>query len=183
MILKKKSLVRRAIEFKKTYVNELAAVIATFGVSLSFALSELFHVLPCELCWYQRIFLYPLPFIFFAAIWLRETRTYVYALPMTIIGGLIALYHTLIQWGAIELTEQCGGLVACDEVPINVLGFITIPFGSFLTFAAIAGLMIMQMKSSKRTKKYDQFERLKPTIVATLLAVLVGIASLYVVVG
>lgn len=72
----------------------LIAGIAT-AVSLWFGLG--FGLVPCDLCWYQRILMYPLVIVMcVAAIEARPTvwRT---SIPLSVLGEVIATYHTVLQ--------------------------------------------------------------------------------------
>ncbi|HEY0827993.1 MAG TPA: disulfide oxidoreductase [Bacilli bacterium] len=124
------------------------AFIATIG-SLYF--SEIASYLPCKLCWYQRIMMYPLVIILGIAAAKKEYRTAQYVLPMTIIGGCISLYHYLMEkttW--IESSNTTCGPIPCDYEWINWLGFITIPFLALTAFMLITILQLMIWKAAKR---------------------------------
>lgn len=121
------------------YLAWFVSLIAVLG-SLFF--SEIMGFVPCELCWYQRIFMYPLALLLGIASFKGSPAIVPYALPLSIIGGLIALYHYLqqnIPWLAQQ--TPCTQGVPCDLTYINWLGFITIPFLSLLAFILITGLL------------------------------------------
>ncbi|MCZ8512018.1 disulfide oxidoreductase [Paenibacillus filicis] len=114
------------------------ALIATLG-SLYF--SEILHYLPCKLCWYQRILMYPLVIILAIAAIRKERQIYHYVLPMSIWGAGISLYHYLME--KTDLFKSAGaacGPVPCDVDYINWLGFITIPFLALTAFVVITVL-------------------------------------------
>lgn len=118
----------------------LVALVATLG-SLYF--SEVAGYLPCDLCWYQRILMYPLVVVLgVAAI---ETRADVWktALPLSGLGVGVAAYHTVVQVaGSAGVTCGVGG--GCDAVYWRGLGIFTIPRLSLLAFALIsAGLVAL----------------------------------------
>ncbi|HEX7259962.1 MAG TPA: disulfide oxidoreductase [Candidatus Saccharimonadia bacterium] len=117
-----------------------AALVATLG---SLFLSEIKHLPPCVLCWYQRICMYPLVIILGVGILRAERAIYHYVLPLATIGWMIALYHTLIQWKIIpDDLSPCVQGVSCTTVQVNLLGFITIPFMSLVAFSIILISMI-----------------------------------------
>ncbi|MEH7545709.1 MULTISPECIES: disulfide oxidoreductase [Bacillaceae] len=112
-----------------------AAIIATLG-SLYF--SEVMHFIPCMLCWYQRIFMYPLAIILGIAFYRNDQGIYRYVLPLSIIGMLISGYHTLLQrLPYLQQFEMCTTGVPCSKDYINWLGFITIPLLAFIAFTII----------------------------------------------
>jgi disulfide bond formation protein DsbB len=126
----------------------IAAIIATLG-SLYF--SEVMHFIPCTLCWYQRIFMYPLAIILGVAVYRNDTGIYRYALPLSIIGWLIAGYHTLLQKiPYLQQFEMCTSGVPCSKDYINWLGFITIPILAFIAFTIITVCLIICARSSKK---------------------------------
>lgn len=123
------------------------AAIATAG-SLYF--SEVRGFIPCELCWIQRIFMYPLVLIIGIAIAQKNVRIYTTTLLFSLIGACISLYHYGIQ----KLKFLSDSAPSCGQVPctgeyINIFGFITIPFLALTAFLLIAGLSLYLRKSIK----------------------------------
>jgi disulfide bond formation protein DsbB len=105
--------------------------------------SEILKYPPCVLCWYQRIAIYPLALIFAIAILRGDRKVYLYALPLAVIGAIIALYHNLLYYGIVpESIAPCQAGVSCTTKFIEFFGFITIPFLSFCAFAVIIACMI-----------------------------------------
>lgn len=116
-------------------------MIATLG-SLFF--SEVMGFVPCTLCWLERIFMYPLVFIFGVALLKYEPHFYRYAAPLVIIGWLISLYHNLLQMEIIPASASpCVQGIPCTAKYIDWLGFITIPFLAFTAFTILAVLMYL----------------------------------------
>ncbi len=126
----------------------LVAVSAT--ISLFF--SSVLEYQPCVLCWYQRICLFPLIFIFAAGLFPAFDKSVVkYALPLTILGGLTALYHTLLYAGVIpENIQPCSRGVSCTEKYFELFGFISIPMLSFFAFSILTILLVVL---KRRTSK------------------------------
>ncbi|MCD0159831.1 MULTISPECIES: disulfide oxidoreductase [Deinococcus] len=117
------------------YVAWLQAVVATTG-SLYF--SEVMHLPPCTLCWYQRLMMYPLVFVLLVSLLTQDTRLRAYSLPLSVTGLLIAAYHNLLYYGVIpEGLTQCAAGVSCTARQIEWLGFITIPLLSLTAFTVI----------------------------------------------
>jgi disulfide bond formation protein DsbB len=129
----------KSIERIVVYIAWIQAFVATAG-SLFF--SEVLHFPPCVLCWYQRIFMYPLVFLLGVGIVRKDKKIYSYVLPLSIIGSLIALYHSLLYWKIIpENAAPCTAGVSCTTKFIEWFGFITIPFLSLLAFLLITFCM------------------------------------------
>jgi len=70
------------------------ATIATFG---SLFLSDVMMFPPCTLCWYQRIFIYPLVIILLLGLLNNDKNVLNYASPFVGFGWLFAVYHNLLQ--------------------------------------------------------------------------------------
>jgi len=128
----------------------MVALSATMG-SLYF--SEIRGYEPCELCWIQRIFMYPLVIILGIAYVQKNARIAVTSATFAIIGGLISLYHYGIQKLDFlsESAPSCGR-VACTGEYINILGFITIPFLALTAFILIAVTSFLILKALKEEK-------------------------------
>lgn len=128
-------------EWSLLFLCWLLASISTLG-SLFF--SEIMQFPPCILCWYQRIFLFPLVFIFTTGLFSGDKSVARYALPLATAGWLIALYHNLLYAGIIpESIKPCSRGVSCTEEYISLFGFLTIPMLSLLSFSAILALLFI----------------------------------------
>jgi len=113
-------------------------------------LSEAMGLVPCELCWYQRIFMFPLVIILAVGLATSDVRVYAYALPMVVVGWFVALYHNLLYLGVVPPALQpCGQGPSCAEVDLNLFGFISIPLLSLLAFTAIAALLLVKKGALK----------------------------------
>ncbi len=122
------------------YLALLVAWVATCG-SLFF--SEVLHWIPCSLCWYQRILMYPLSAVLAIGLWRRDRKVHTYVLPFTLAGAGVALYHYLIQKSDWLPPPVCSIGVPCNVDYLNWLGFITIPFLALTAFLLINLLMLV----------------------------------------
>lgn len=130
---------------KSLLLSWIAALIATLG-SLYF--SEVLHYIPCTLCWYQRIFMYPLTIILGIAVYRNDLVIYKYVLPISIIGMLISGYHTVLQKVPyLQQFEMCTTGVPCSKDYLNWLGFITIPLMAFVAFTIITICLFIVSRS------------------------------------
>jgi disulfide bond formation protein DsbB len=122
----------------------ILAVVAVLG-SLFF--SEVMGLQPCVLCWYQRIFIYPLAVLFLVALFPLDKRVVRYTLPLAVIGWGFAVYHYLVYSGYIpESLQPCSQGVSCAEINLELFGFITIPMLSILAYSAIIALLLIFRK-------------------------------------
>lgn len=123
------------------YAAWLISVVATLG-SLYF--SGIRGFIPCELCWYQRILMYPLSLILGIATFQNDQSVKKYVLPLAGIGWFISLFHYLEQKvPGFAAIKPCANGVPCSAEYINWLGFITIPFLALTAFTLIIFLMLL----------------------------------------
>ena len=123
----------------------LAFVVAAVATAGSLFFSEIAHFVPCELCWYQRICMYPLSLITLFAALLNDHRIARYLLPFPVIGAGISTYHLLIENGVIKQTQAClisapGG---CATKWINEFGYMTIPTLTLTAFALVFAFLLL----------------------------------------
>jgi disulfide bond formation protein DsbB len=116
------------------------AAIATAG-SLFF--SEIAHFIPCELCWFERICLFPLSIITLLAALAADYRVARYLLPLPIAGAGVSIYHLLIERGVVGQSTTClvsapGG---CATKWVDEFGFVTIPTLALTGFLLLLGLL------------------------------------------
>ncbi len=147
-------MVEKLIKLVKDNLIFIGWLVALGSVIGSMGFSEIMNLKPCALCWYQRAFMFPLAFILGVGVYRKENTSAYYVLPISIVGMIIAFYHTLLQWGIIkEVITTCSIDSSCAEPQINWLGFITIPFMSFLAFLAITIIMYLQARLLKKPTK------------------------------
>ena len=122
----------------------LAWLIASASTLGALFLSQVMGIAPCVLCWYQRIFMFPLVFILAAGLFPFDPRLARYALPLTVLGWLIALLHMLLVAGIVpEAITPCAQGIPCKDQPIEWFGFLTIPLLSLIAFSAIGLLLVL----------------------------------------
>lgn len=122
----------------------IASILAMVG-SLFF--SERMGFIPCTLCWYQRILMYPLVFFLGIAFYRNDREIYKYVLPISVIGLVVSSYHYALQKiPSMHEFSACTSGVPCSGQYINWLGFVTIPFLALIAFTIITIMMLMLMK-------------------------------------
>ena len=124
----------------RLYAAWVVALVATLG-SLYF--SEVRHFVPCTLCWYQRILMYPLVVVLGVASWRLDASVRAYVLPLSILGMAVATFHYLEQTiPGFGVEALCSTGVPCSGRYINWLGFVTIPFLALIAFTLITVLLV-----------------------------------------
>mgnify|MGYP002513215903 FL=1 len=113
----------------------IVSLLATLG-SLYF--SEIRMYEPCEMCWYQRILMYPIVILSFIGIIKDDSNVRLYVRVMSGIGVLMSTYHYALQKipALGESANSCMG-VSCTVQYINWAGFITIPLLALTAFIII----------------------------------------------
>jgi disulfide bond formation protein DsbB len=121
--------------------------VATLG-SLFF--SEVMDVPVCELCWYQRIAMYPMVVILAIGLFPFDPRVVRYAGTLAGFGWLIALFQLLLIMGIIpENAQPCVQGVPCTQTHISLFGFLNIPSLSLITFTLLGILLFYTFKMEK----------------------------------
>ncbi len=103
---------------------------------------------PCELCWYQRMLIYPIAIISTIGLILKEKRIAYYILPFAILGIIIASYHIYIQEAGPGIIP-CGIGRPCDIKEFEYLGFITIPVLSLITSIIVTFFGVLSLRGLK----------------------------------
>ncbi|WP_265942737.1 disulfide bond formation protein B [Dechloromonas sp. A34] len=128
-----------------------AWVIATTATLAVLFFGEVMNYPICTLCWYQRIFMMPLAVILPLGLFPFDPRVVRYALPLAVIGSLIAVFHQLLVMGIIpESIKPCTQGVPCSVTVVTWFGFLTIPLLSVLAFLTIAALLLAARYRSSR---------------------------------
>ena len=118
-----------------------AAAVAWVATLGSLYLSEVAGFVPCTLCWYQRIAMYPLAVVLTVAALRRDVEVWRTVCPIAAIGGAVSVWHI-----AIERNPSLGG--ACDPAApcalkwVEEFGFLTIPTMALIGFVTVAVLTL-----------------------------------------
>ena len=134
--------IRRLLWGYELWAAFVVAAIATGG---SLFLSQVAGFVPCELCWFQRICMYPLSILLLLMAWYGDNRAARYLFPLPIVGACVSIYHLLIENAVIKEPNQClqsapGG---CATKWINEFGYITIPTLALTGFLLLIGFLVL----------------------------------------
>jgi disulfide bond formation protein DsbB len=120
----------------------LIALAATLGALF---IGEVLGRMPCTLCWYQRIAMFPLVVIFGIALWRDDPSARLTAWPLALAGATVALWHSVLYSGLIpQAIAPCtqNGPSCTDAAAQTVLGW-PLPYLSLAAFAAIIALLAL----------------------------------------
>jgi disulfide bond formation protein DsbB len=129
---------------KAVWLAWVVALVATVG---SLMYSEAFHYVPCRLCWFQRIAMYPLAVVLLVGAIRREAAVRFYVIPIALIGLVISIYHNVLQFFPTLEGASCDPLVPCSARSIEVFGFMDLPFMAGAGFIVIAVLLAFYTKA------------------------------------
>lgn len=131
----------------KNNLYYIALIIALISTLWSLYFSAILHWIPCDLCWYQRIMLYPMVLLIPVGILRKDKNLADYILPLSSVGAVIALYHFLLLKGIFSQSlAPCTNGVSCLTKFPGWYGEVTIPLLSFLAFLSIAVCMVLAKK-------------------------------------
>ena len=120
----------------------LAALVAATCMAGSLYFSEVADFVPCTLCWYQRIAMYPLAVILTIAAVRHDRSIRAYVVPLAGIGAVISLYHYVIEWFPEAETGVCSTTIPCSVQWFDpVFGFVSLPFMALCGFVLIIALV------------------------------------------
>ncbi|CAN5691931.1 hypothetical protein BH11PAT2_BH11PAT2_04650 [soil metagenome] len=143
-----------------SYWRFLTAMGILSVVSIAGALIyQLVYLTPvCELCWWQRIFFFPISVIALIAVWHKSKEAHITIAVLAALGLFYASYHYyyhfqgLVLGNKLALPCSSGGLLpACTDSPILIFGFVTIPFMGILMFLSMLILAYFAQKVLKPT--------------------------------
>jgi disulfide bond formation protein DsbB len=128
----------------------LAWIVATVTTLGSLYYSEHAGFVPCELCWYQRILMYPLVIVLGVAWLRRDTRVWMTALVFVVLGAPLSLYHWLVERvPAFAESSSCSVTAPCTAPWFEKLGFVTLAWMAMSSFLLIGVLMVCSIVGAR----------------------------------
>jgi disulfide bond formation protein DsbB len=127
----------------------IVALVTTAG---SLYYSEHLGFIPCELCWYQRIAMYPLVVVLGVGWFRRDRSVWITALPFVVMGAPLSLYHWLVERvPAFAESSSCSLVAPCSAPYFEKLGFITLAWMCMSSFLLIGVLLALVVSARGRT--------------------------------
>jgi disulfide bond formation protein DsbB len=118
-----------------------AFVVAAIATGGSLFLSQVAGFVPCEMCWFQRICMYPLSILTLFMAWHGDNRAARYLLPFPVIGACVSIYHILIENHVVATPQACQVGAGCTVKWINYFGYMTIPTLALTAFVLLIGFL------------------------------------------
>lgn len=129
------------------YINKhflvLSFLLALMASVFPLVYSEVVGFLPCYLCWWQRIFMFPLVLFFGIAFWNKDRKIIPYVLPMVFVGFLISIYQNFYYYFGETSSLPCDASgVSCYQRLVYVFGgYISIPMLALTAFLTLLSLL------------------------------------------
>ncbi|MDQ0191489.1 disulfide bond formation protein B [Alicyclobacillus cycloheptanicus] len=132
-----------------------AWVVSLIATATSLYWSDILGWLPCDLCWYERICMYPLVVILGIGVFARKSDTFRIAITFPIVGLFISAYHYLMQiMPGVARTASCSSAVPCQIPDFVWFGWITPPLLAFLGFLCIGVCLALYRRSAAAASVY-----------------------------
>lgn len=163
------------------YIALAAAWIAFCG-SLYF--SEVKGYVPCTLCWYQRILMYPLAGFILIGLLRKDWHLPYYTIPFSVFGLGVSTYHYLLEKTDIFAgTTVCRQGVSCTTQWINWFGFVTIPFLALIGFLVILLMSVIALLNGQPVGEDEEGDPLRTPwlkVFAPVVVILAVFAVLFI---
>lgn len=119
----------------------LVALASTLGALF---IGEVMGQAPCDLCWHQRAFMFPLVIVIGVAAMRSDAGAWLYALPLAVIGWLVAAFHNLLYFGIVPTAiKPCGEGPSCPGEGMTLFGTLPLPALSLAAFSIIIALLLV----------------------------------------
>lgn len=150
LLTKKKNKLTKLLASKGLLFAFLIPVIATLG---SLFYSEIAGYLPCKLCWFQRILMYPQVIVLGLAWWKKDMHAWLYGVALSAVGAVIALYHYILQVTTVPLPVPCevvGYSASCSQYFVKEFGYITIPMMATTAFVLVILFLLNYVQANRQ---------------------------------
>jgi disulfide bond formation protein DsbB len=120
----------------------LATAIALVTTLGSLYYSDVAGYPPCDLCWYQRIAIYPQVVILAVAAIRRDVHAWATVVPLAVIGSALSLWHVVLERNP-QLAGPCDPSNPCAIKWVEEFGFLTIPTMALVAQVALITLTLL----------------------------------------
>ncbi|CAN7213606.1 disulfide bond formation protein B [Acidovorax sp. LjRoot66] len=126
-----------------------AWLVAMAATGSALFIGEVMGMVPCVLCWYQRIAMFPLALILGMALYSEDRRGATYALPLALAGAAVACYHSLLVARLVpKAWVPCGAGVSCADQRLDFFYGIELPWLSLAAFIFIAVSLSLYLRKT-----------------------------------
>lgn len=131
------------LDFIDKHFLVLSFFISLFSSLFPLVYSEVIGFVPCALCWWQRVFMFPTMFMFAVALWDRDRKVIRFAAPLIAVGFLISAYQNFFYYFSDGSNLPCDASgVSCYQRLVSEFGgYISIPMMALTAFFALLTLL------------------------------------------
>ncbi|MDE2399964.1 MAG: disulfide bond formation protein B [Patescibacteria group bacterium] len=139
----KKNSRNKFLDYVSKHFLVLSFLISFFASLFPLVYSEIIHFLPCVLCWWQRVFMFPSFFLFGIAFWTQDRKIVKYVAPLLSIGFLVSAYQNFFYYFGETTNTPCDASgVSCYQHLVSEFGgYISIPMLALTAFFALLTLL------------------------------------------
>jgi disulfide bond formation protein DsbB len=123
------------------------SAVATGTMLGSLYFSEIAGFAPCELCWYQRIGIYPIAIMSWVALVRGDRRLGPYWIALSLAGIAVSIYHYVLESFPKIKSSVCSVDVPCNVVWFREFGFVSLAFMAGCAFIFVIAMSIVMMNS------------------------------------
>lgn len=142
--------------FFKKYTFHMGFLAALGAVLLSLFYSDVVGYPACELCWIQRIFLYPQLVLFSMELYKKEKSIVDFSIVFAILGSLTSIYHIYVEAGgtrglacaSIDPTSTTA--ISCATRFIYEFNYVTMPIMALTISLFIISILLNYKYMSRR---------------------------------
>lgn len=133
------------LDFVERHFLIIGFLVSLLAGLFSLVYSEIIKFPPCELCWYQRIFLFPQVFLFGVALWKKDKKVVKYAIPLLSVGFVVSAYQNFVYYFGESGSVPCDASgVSCYQHLVSEFGgYISVPMLSLTAFLALIVLLLV----------------------------------------
>ena len=136
------------------YGHILILILATGASILTLVYSEIFGIVPCGFCWFERILLYPQVILALVAYKIKDRYAFPrYGIVLSLGGLIVSLYHHYIQMGGSQFLKcpSSGEGTDCAKRFFFEYDFMTFPLLAAILFAILIALYMYIKRDSSNS--------------------------------
>ncbi len=132
------------LEYIQKMALPLSLILVLASMIGSLYYSEIAHFVPCKLCWFLRIAIYPQIVLILVAIFKKDERVWNYLPWLTGFGILVSLIHNYGYYFGKELPGACDASASCNAYYVSQFGFVTIPLMGLAIVAGLGAIILVK---------------------------------------
>ena len=141
------------LDFIDKHFLPISFLLSLFASVFPLVYSEIVHFLPCYLCWWQRVFMFPSFFLFGVALWDKDRKVIRYVSPLIALGFLISIYQNFFYYFGETSSLPCDASgVSCYQHLVSEFGgYISLPMLALTAFLGLLTLLAVAHFYKKET--------------------------------